>query len=99
MNQTDLLQQSSADCVALGDAIETKFMDLAGTYHRVKGIDISIPAELGSAFILWRVMRKRHKHGDFRNTESEWTAMTQVGRWLLDMNADLRNQPRPKWIV
>lgn len=90
------LQTSTPDTVALADAVEARFLDLCGSWQRVKGVDLPIPASLDPDMLRWREMRVRHLRGDFRNTEAELKSTKAVAQFTLDMNCSLRNQPPQK---
>jgi len=89
----DLLVLSCRDTVELGKAVEQRFLDLCGTYMRIKGCGLELPSSLDSAMFLWRRMRVRHKRGDFRHSRSELLATREVAQWTLSENCKLRNQP------
>ncbi len=92
----DLLQTSRADDIALAQAVEDRFLDLSGTYMRVKGTELVPPPELNADMLAWRKMRVRHKAGDFRHTGSELKSTQRIAQWTLDVNAALRNQETTK---
>ncbi len=89
-----VMVQSTADCIALGQAVEERFLDLCHAHLRIRGCELPIPRSLDSDVLRWRAMRIRHKRGDFRNTESEWSSTKAVAQWTLDVNSQLRNQQR-----
>lgn len=89
-----MLKTSDPDTVALGDAVELRFLELCGSWQRVKGAELPIPESLNLDMLRWREMRVRHKRGDFRNTEAELKSTKAVAQFTLDMNFSLRNQPR-----
>jgi hypothetical protein len=90
---TDLMLPSQPDTVALGEAVEGRFLDLCGAYLRIKGEELTPPPDLDSAMLLWRTMRVRHKRGDYRNSRSELAAARTMAQWTLSENCRLRNQP------
>jgi len=89
-----MLKPSEPDTVALADAVESRFLDLSGSWLRVKGVEIPIPQSLAADLLRWRVLRVRHKAGDFRNTDAELKSTKAVAQWTLDCQCELRNQPR-----
>lgn len=93
------LRPSTQDTIALGDAVESRFLDLSETYFRIRKVRLLIPVWIDGDFLRWRMMRVRHKSGDFRNTEAELKSVQEVAQWTLDVNSELRNQPTKvmKW--
>lgn len=91
-----MLQTSTPDTVALADAVEGRFLDLCGSWLRVKGVEMPIPSSLDADMLRWREMRIRHLSGDFRNTEAELKSTKVFAQFTLDMNADLRGQTKKK---
>jgi len=90
----NMLQPSVLDTVALAQAVEERFLRLCGDYLRLRGVEMPIPKSLDGDMLLWRRMRVRHKRGDYRNTEAEVTATRSIAQWTLDVNCELRNQPK-----
>lgn len=93
---TDVLIPATQDEVHLAAAMEPRFLDLCGTFKRVRGIELPIPKAMQAAIVLWRTAVVRFKAGDFRVSDSERKALKEVAQWTLDENCDLRNQPRKK---
>lgn len=89
-----MLKTSDPDTVALGDAVELRFLELFHGWLRVNGVELPIPESLNQDMLRWREMRVRHRMGDFRNSEAELKSTKAVAQWTLDMNCTLRNQPR-----
>lgn len=58
---SDLLVPSPPDVVLGGFEVESRFLDLCGSYLRLKYIPLTPPSELEQAFFHWRKMRVRHK--------------------------------------
>ena len=92
----NVLHSSSVDEIQLAEAVETRFLNLTGTWFRVKKEELPIPPELNGAMLAWRTMRVRHKKGDFRNSAEEYRLVKLVAQWTVDMNCKLRNQPAKK---
>lgn len=90
--RTDILKPASHDIIALGDAVESRFLDLTHLYLRIRGVELPIPKTMDRDFLLWRTMIKRHRAGDFRFTDSEKKAVRAIAEWTLKINCDLRNQ-------
>jgi len=88
------LLPSQKDTVHLCAAAEDRFLDLCGTYERVKGEQLPIPQSIQSAMVHWRKMIARYKQSDFRNTVSELKALKEFCQWTLDVNNEIRNQPK-----
>ena len=87
------LVPSLYDDIKLSMAIETRFLDLCGTYLRVRGEELPIPPSLDQDILRWREMAVRHRKGDFRNSEAEKKSMRTVAQWTVTLNCELRNQP------
>jgi len=88
----DILQFSSQDDISLSLAVEQRFIDLCGSYLRVKGIRLVPPSSLDADMFRWRQMAVRYKKGDFRHTQSEMKSLRIIAEWTLQLNAELRNQ-------
>ena len=84
---------SDPDMVMLGQAVESRFLDLCEAYFRIKCVELTVPAGLDRDFLHWREMRVRHNQGDLRHRESEKISTRNVAQWTLDENCKLRNQP------
>ena len=91
-----MLRSSTPDTVALADAVEGRFLDLCGSWLRVRGVEMTIPESLNLDMLRWREMRCRHLRGDFRNSEAEEKSTKTIAQWTLDCQADLRNQQPQK---
>ena len=92
----NVLHSSSVGTVQLGMAVESRFLDVLGTWKRLKGTEFVPPKELDSAMLGWRTMITRHRKGDFRNTEQELLLVHEIAQWTVDTNCELRNQPLKK---
>lgn len=88
--------QSEADTIALGQAVEERFLDLCHSWLRIRGVEMPIPQSLDTDMLWWREMKIRHKKGDFRNSDAELKSTKTIAQWTLDMNSVLRNQPVKK---
>lgn len=93
---TNLLQSSDQDTIALADAVESRFLDLCGSWERIRGEKIPIPESMDRALLLWRKCVARFRKGDFRNTADELRAIKEVAQWSVDAQRQLRNQPTEK---
>jgi hypothetical protein len=91
---TNVLQDSRPDDIALCSSVEAGFLEVCGLQKRLLGVELVVPESMKPDMLRWRTMRKRHKQGDFRNTEAELKSLQAVAQWTLDMKMDLRNQPR-----
>jgi hypothetical protein len=91
----NMLIDSVADTIALAQAVEERFLDLCGSWIRVRGVEMPIPASLDADLLRWRECLARFRKGDFRNSEAELKSTKVVAQFTLDMNASLRNQ-QPK---
>lgn len=90
--QHGTMLKPSGDWALFGEAVESRFLDLCGSWQRVKGVDLPIPESLNADMMRWREMRVRHRTGDFRHTEAELKSTKVVAQWTLDRNAELRHQ-------
>ena len=77
-------------------AVAERIDDLLGSYQRIKGNRLDAPPELQQDAIRFNQLVARFQTGDFRYTESELRSMKTIAAWSLIVNADLRNQERPK---
>lgn len=89
---TDVLVESVSDTIALGLAVEQRFVTLCESYLTIRGVCLVPPADLNSDMFRWRQMRLRHKKGDYRNTVDELKSTQRVAQWTLNVNNKLRNQ-------
>ena len=90
------LRPSDPDAVALAQVLEERFVELCGTYLRLRGERLVPPPSLDNDMMRWRQMRVRHRKGDFRNSEAELHSVKCVCQWTLDVNTSIRNQPTQK---
>lgn len=89
---TNRLRPARHDEVAIGLAVEDRFLTLCESHKRIRGIDLAIPPELKPAAYLWRTAVARHRMGDFRITDDEKKATRAFADWTLRVNCELRNQ-------
>ncbi len=94
IRHTNVLKPSSPDDIALGLAVEDKFLVVCGLYKRLRGVEIPIQTSMDVDMVRWRLMRVRHKQGDHRHTEAEWKSTQAIAQWTMDWNCELRNQPK-----
>lgn len=88
------LLPSQPDHVGLVRAIEDRFLDLCALHQRLRGTELRIPDVVKPDAVRWRMVRRRHLVGDFRHTEAEWRSVNEFAQWTLDLNSELRGQPR-----
>jgi len=55
------LIKSTTDDVLLAHAVEVRFVELCGSYLRIKGDRLMSPPILDRDFLRWRTLRVRHK--------------------------------------
>ncbi len=91
-----VLVKSTADEIQLSRAVQSRFIDLCGTWLRVKGEQLAVPKDLDGDLLQWRRMSVRYGRGDFRHTLAELQSLRNFAQWTVDTNCDLRNQPRKK---
>lgn len=94
LQHVHVLKPSHPDTVALGSCVENRYIDLAGLYRRLRGMDLIPPVSLHGDLRHWRNMRRRHRAKDYRNSEAELRATQTVASWTVDLNCELRNQER-----
>ena len=90
----NVLIPSTPDNIALGGAVEERFLSVCKLWMRVNGSELPIPESLNGDLMRWRKMRVRHRGNDFRHTEAESRSVRTIAQWTCDMNCDLRNQER-----
>lgn len=78
--------------VALGIAVEERFIEVLALHLRLTGEHLFPPEELNKDMILWRTMRVRHRKKDFRVTEDEVAATQRIAQWTLDIKNLLTDQ-------
>ncbi len=91
MSDTTLFQ-SNPDTVALGEAVESRFLTLCEGWARKRGEKLPISKSVHRDLFCWRQMRVRHRQGDNRNTLSELKSMKAMAQWTVTMNCELRGQ-------
>jgi len=90
------LLKSDPDDIDLAESVHDRFLNLCGTWERVKKEQLVPPPEMDGDMINWRRMIGQHRTGDFRHTEAEMQSLKAIAQWTVDMNCDLRNQPKKK---
>lgn len=86
---TRVLVPSIPDTVALGQAVEDRFLALCEDYYRIRYVQLAFPKDLDADILGWRQMRVRHKEGDFRNTADELKSTRRVAEWTLRVKCEL----------
>lgn len=89
-----MLIPACIDDIELSCAVEQRFIDVCGTYLRLKGVQLAIPKDLQADLTLWRRMVVRFKSGDMRVSFDERESLRRVAQWTLDVNCEIRNQPK-----
>ncbi len=90
------LKSSTPDHVALGMAIDDRFVVLCSRYKRVTGNELIFPKSMDRDVMRWRQLRVRHKKGDYRHTDVELASMHLIAQWTVDTNNVLCDQPVSK---
>lgn len=88
----NVLLPSEKDTVALGHAVQERFIEVCGLWLRTKGYEIVPPIELNQDMLLWRTMCMRHKQGDYRNTEDELRSTKRIANWTLKVKKQIVDQ-------
>jgi len=88
----NVMKPSRTDDVGLCVAVEKRFLDLMGSYLRIRGVELIPPESLSNDMFRWRTMAVRFKQGDFRNTEAELKSLKTIAQWTISINCELRNQ-------
>lgn len=91
----DMLIPSNLDKRTLPMEIQPRFLDLCDLFYRLRGIELTPPAELVHDLVRWREVVLRHRAGDYRHKPSEWESTKAVAEWTAVLNAELRNQDKP----
>lgn len=89
-----VLQKADQDTRHLCAAVDTRVSEVLNLHVRVREHPPMIPKNIQEDINLWRQMVVRFKKDDWRCTEDERQALRRVAQWSLDLNCDLRNQPR-----
>lgn len=92
------LQPSTPDTVALAQAVEERFLQLCNQYRQVKGNVLVFPESMDRDVMRWRMMRVRHRSGDFRNSEAELRSVQAIAQWSLDIKKDICGKERVKLV-
>ena len=87
----DILGPSATDDVALGEAVEIRFVQILNDWLRTRGEEL-VPSSIHGEIVRWREMRQRHGKLDFRHRPSELAATKVVAEWTLKMKAILTGQ-------
>jgi len=88
----DRLVDSDADMINLCAVVVNNYNRLLGTYKRLSGTDLMIPSDMLSVQKLVTKLMQRYERGDFRNSDSEKSALRNFAQWTVDVNAELRGQ-------
>ena len=94
-----MLHNSCNDDIALSQEVYGRFCDLCAAWEKIRGEQLIPPKDLDGDLLRWRQMAVRHKRKDYRNTDAELDSLHVVAQWTVNMNCDLRGQPRKevKW--
>ena len=90
----DRLENSDEDLKELSLAVQDRFIEVMNLHARARGFILTPTDALTSDLLRWRTMVSRHRKGDFRHRNSEKIALRNVAQWTLDLNSDLKGQPR-----
>jgi len=86
------LRPSSPDHVALGIAVDDRFVTVCERYQRTTGDQLFIPESLSKDMMRWRQMRVRHKKGDYRHTDAELESLHGIAQWTVTENEKICGQ-------
>lgn len=86
------LVPSDPDVIALGMAVEERFIRVLNQYVKQRGVKLVPPLSMNRDMYCWREMCIRHKKGDYRHTEGELKSTKAIAQWTLDINCTLRGQ-------
>ncbi len=94
----NVLHKSHVDTIVLGEAVETRFIEVTALYFQHRHEPIVPPEELTRDLVLWRAMVLRHrgnrmKGPDLRNTDDELKSTRRIAQWTLKIKAELCGQP------
>lgn len=89
-----MLLTSEKDDIALAFEVSKRALEVGDLYRNRTGLQLQMPPDMVPDFKLMQAMVSRHQKGDFRHTVDEKLALKSVAQWTLDMNCDLRGQPR-----
>lgn len=89
---TVLLFSSDADMIALGAAVEKRYVSVFVDHFRIRSYSLVLPGFLSVDLRLFKTMRHRHRRGDFRHTDDENLSTRRIADWTLIVNCDIRNQ-------
>ena len=84
---------SLAGHITLCGSVQERFLDLCGSYLRIRGDELIPPSSLDADMLRWRQMAVRYQRGDYRHTEAELESLKTIAQWTVDCNRALRNQP------
>lgn len=85
---------SQKDDIALPHEVFMRFMNVDDLLVRLRGTGITVPESLEADFRRFNQLRQRHMQQDYRHTEAEMKSVKTIAQWVLDLNCELRNQPR-----
>lgn len=88
-----ILKPATHDLVALGFAVQQRFLDVCDLHKRLRDTEVLIPSHLDRDMLNWRTMMVRFKKGDHRANRDEELSTRRIAQWTLDINNTLRNQP------
>jgi hypothetical protein len=90
----NVLRPSTPGHVDFAFQVEVRFKIVCELYTRHHQSVLVPPKDLDKDLLKWRQMIVRHKNGDFRHTDAEYESTKAIAQWTLDVNCDLRGQPR-----
>ena len=88
------LHNSSPDQIAIVYELNQRLIELDGTLLRVRGSGLFVAPSLEKDFERFEEVKFRHQKNDFRHSAAEMQSVATIAQWSLDINSELRNQPR-----
>lgn len=88
------LFKSSPDQIGIVYEVNQRLIELDGSLLRVRGSGLFIAPSLEKDFERFQAVKTRHQSNDFRHSAAEMASVATIAQWSLDLNCELRNQPR-----
>jgi len=90
----NLLRKATHDEMSLCLAVDQRYRKLCRTHAAVRGESLAPPASLDKEMLAWRTFFVRISDGDLRVSEDEIRCLRAVAQWTVDLNCELRGQPK-----
>lgn len=94
------LFESNEGHVQFVDAIVERVEIVRNLHLRLRGSLLDTPPDMSTDMRRFMTLLDRYSQGDMRHSRAELQACRTIAQWTVDINCELRNQPRKEvqWI-